>query len=53
MKEVLFIQLKNNLQTYKSQRDKLKNTAIMNAASKIEEDKLKLSQLQVSSSTGT
>lgn len=51
--ETDILQLKNNLQAYKSQRDKLKNTTIMNAASKIEEDKLKLSQLQISSSTGT
>ena len=51
--ETDILQLRNNLQTYKSQRDKLKNTIIMNAASKIEEDKLKLSQLQISSSTST
>ena len=31
----------------------MKNTTIMNASSKIEDDKLKLSQLQISSSTGT
>lgn len=45
--------LNDNLQNYKSQKDKLKNTAIMNVSKQIEEDKNKLTQLQISGTSGT
>lgn len=44
---------RNELQTYTAEREKLKNTAIMKVTKEIEDDKSKLSQLQVSSTTGT
>ena len=44
---------RNELQIYTAEREKLKNTAIMKVTKEIEEDKSKLSQLQVSSTTGT
>ena len=46
-------ELNNSLQTYKSQRDKLKNTAIMNVTKQIEEDKSKLAQLKSTAVAGT
>lgn len=51
--EANLLQLKSNLQNYKAEKDKLKNTTIIDTLNKIEQDKAKLSQLQVSSSTGS
>lgn len=45
--------LKENLQSYKAEKDKLKNTTIMNITTQIEQNKSKLSQLQVSLTSGT
>lgn len=51
--EANLVQLKSNLQNYKVEKDKLKNTTIVDTLNRIEQDKAKLSQLQVSSSTGS
>lgn len=51
--EVELAELNNSLQSGKSEREKLKNTTIMNVTKQIEDDKSKLVQLQVSSTTAT
>ncbi|MDS0528090.1 HlyD family secretion protein [Clostridium sp. SHJSY1] len=45
--------LKDNLQSYKAEKDKLKNTTIMNITSEIQKGKLQLSQVQISSASST
>lgn len=46
------LELKNKLETYRAEKDKLKNTEMMNISKEIKQDKDKLSQLQISSASG-